>query len=359
MPSTGDDALLLRLVDASTAKPIVDLAGLVISWNDRRNGRRGALPHEDGWFRLPEIGDVGEIEVGVPGYARARFDPRRRTGRVELALEPDGPGVVGSITVPGGKVAGPVEVSLRPVEVDRRLPEFQVIGIPTGAGALLLYDLPAGRYELEITSIVDGVCVRAKRRIEHLGLPLDIGGIELERWAGIRARVVDLDGRYVPQARVVIVREEEDERKGRVVEPDQKGWVTFADFEPGAWHRVAAFGLPGPLDRLVLAPEKRGELVTVELTWPGRLVTCVLRFPAGDRLLPPSAIIDLRGPVKLRGEHVTGENAIAVDLLPGEHVWRWVSGPSGPPQKVEARVVVPPQRRFEVEVPLRDLLRKD
>jgi len=361
--SAEDDpeSLLLRFVHDLTGKPITDLTGLVLSWDGRRKGRRGALPHEDGWFRLPRISASGEIELGLPGFTRATVDLLEAKGRVELRLGLHLPNAGGIIVVPKGSEVGPVEVSIRPVEVDRRLPEFQVIGLPERAGDIELYYLPDGRYEIEVTSVVDGVCVRAKKTLHRVGPRITgIGKIELVRWAGIRARVVDLDGRLVPQARVVIVREEENEKRGRVIEPDQRGWVTFADFEPGAWHRVYASGLPGPLDRLVLAPEKKGGLVTVELTWPGRLTTCVLRFKDGDEILDAIALLNSRGPVALRKEHVTGKQTITVELLPGEYAWKWGPHPGGgPPIDMEARFVVPPQRRFESVVRIRNLLLKD
>jgi len=359
-PGTGEDeegeGLLLRFIDSVTGKPVKDLAGLVLSWEKQRKGRRGAVPSEEGWFRLPEIDHAWILELGIPGYSRATLDLRNARGRVELAVDPVPAAAVGSIVGPGGAKAPPLEFSLRPFEVDRLLPEYAVIGIPATTGAFRLYDLPEGRYELEVTSVVSGVCVRAKRTFHHLGGTTEFGEIELVLWAGIRARVVDQDGRVIPQARVVIVREEEDEKRGRVIEPDQKGWVTFRDFEPGAWHRVAASGLPGRLERLVLAPEKREGLETVELTWPGRLVTCVLRFQDGEEILSPPELRD--GPIALREEHYTKKWTITVDLLPGEYEWKW-----GPRDvsiiERKGRFVVPPQRRFESVVQLSLSKRKD
>jgi hypothetical protein len=343
--------LLIRLVDTATGKPIIDLESLVISWDRRRKGRRGGIPHEEGWFRVPASVPGGPIELGVCGYARGALDLGTAKGRVELPLDPvDAPAARARIP---GSVSGPpvaITVSLRPIEVDRRLPEFEVIGLPHSPGPFYLYDLPEGRYEIEVTAQAAGVCMRAKKRFEHLGGTTAIGDIELEPWAGIRARVVDLDGKLVPQARVVIVREEEDEKKGRIIEPDHQGWVTFLDFEPGAWHRVAAFGLPGPLERLVLAPEKKGGLVTVELTWPGRLTSCVIRFRDGETVL---ALRELRdGPVALREEHYGPRWSVMVPLLPGEYEWKW-GPPDLPSEERSGAFVVPPRRSWEAVVQLK------
>ena len=48
-----------------------------------------------------------------------------------------------------------------------------------------------------------------------------------------------------------------------------------------------------------------------------------------------------------------------MELLPGEYAWKWETLASGPPISQEARFVVPPQRRFESVVRIRNLLLKD
>jgi hypothetical protein len=105
------------------------------------------------------------------------------------------------------------------------------------------------------------------------------------------------------------------------------------------WHRVHADGLPGPLSRLVLTPKKRGEVTSVELEWPGRLVRCELEFNLGEET--DVWTISLDGPVDILAVDLAFGLSIAVDLLPGEYVWTATLTRGDRSRTLKAKLVVP------------------
>jgi hypothetical protein len=258
----------------------------------------------------------------------------------EESSEPPGPpAATATLVLPKGVPEETVKVFVRPLSSDGEARRV----VPAKAGALRLDTLPEGRYVLEVTAILDGAVVSTKREFHHYGGTTKIGRIEFVIWAGIKARVVDADGKPVLQARVTICREEEDEKRSRTAPADEHGWVTFRDFEPGAWHRVSAFDLPGPLEKLVLAPEKRKEVRRVELRWPGQLVDCRLTFPipVKERIMP--------GPIPWRESNFVSDTTLAVGLLPGSYEFRVATD-----SVVKRRfvIVVPAVRKLEAAVGL-------
>ncbi|MEN8151000.1 MAG: hypothetical protein ABFS86_14355 [Planctomycetota bacterium] len=333
---------LIRLVAAKTGVEIRDPYDLTFSWDEGRASVRGFRLSADGWLYLPRYGrDTGrsrKVVIRLPRYQPVTVDLLRTARRRVIELTPITPSATGRLRIGKGSTVRAVSVRVRSLR-GASAEDSRELTVSRDGTEFRLFELPAGEWTMEITATIDGAVVSAKREISHDGGTLDLGEIDLTPWAGIRARIVDADGEVVPQAVIRMCREEEDETKARTGTTDDDGWSAFRDFEPGMWHRVTAVGLPGPLSKLVLAPEKRGDVESVELVWPDRLVPCELRLSLD--VDEDERVTGYSGPVNVWPLVSRVPEKASVRLLPGEYTWTFKLEKDGEARTLTAKLVVP------------------
>jgi hypothetical protein len=295
----------VRLVNADTSQPVVDVKGLRLSWfvpggklvigTPEDPGLGGWIPIPEG--RLPEVGggaqagidaDLSKVEVefAMPGFEKARLPLRDIHGRTEARVRPVPPDAKGSIEVldtlpaqvaqnqfipdPGQE---PLTVHFRWMGPDPAPSVDGVLGVPTRPGPFALYGLPDGSWDMEVaaTLFTDNTVVRGRKAFDHHGDTVDLGKIVLVPAGRIVLRVVDAAGQPIPQAWAVVVRPEENPDQGRRLDLDESGTVSVGDLEPGIGHRVLVKGLPQVLEQTVTA---EANPKAVEFKWTDRLVPC-------------------------------------------------------------------------------------
>ena len=372
----------VRLVDSSTQQPITDLRGFRLSYllGGDQSGRAvydfpkdtglgGWIPIREG--ALPEDlaveADPGTVvvEFAVSGFAPARVGLLQIRGRMMVGVDPIPPCVTGLIALPKGPYAPPemahqpVSASIRPQDGQPPADLAGVRGLPTAIGLFRLDDLPQGAYVLEITDTRYATIRRAKRAFEYRGSPVDLGTIEFSVGARINARAIDSEGKPIPQARLVIVREGEDPEKARVLPKDQDGRVGLSDLEPGVDHRVVALGLPRVLEKPARTTAD-GKPVEVELQWPERLVPCrislvvdgkAVQNPDGSRTIPATVH---ESPLPREEGAWNPDGTFEARLVPGTYRFSVYATPEGGGDLVlfAGEVTVPAGDSFETRVEL-------
>jgi hypothetical protein len=210
------------------------------------------------------------------------------------------------------------------------------VPVPVRNGHIEVPPLPKGDYRLEVAAVMPGRVVRKQRKFTVGAGPVSVEPLRILPDAGIRARAVDADGQPIPQATVVVVRENEDPEKARRLTPGPGGWFLYGDLEPTTYHHVVVLGLPRRLEQTVRTPDESGEVTELELKAEDRLVLCrfTLRLPEGA---PKGGLVIRSGPVRptLRPD----ERELTVTLLPG--TYRFRVGVTGRPGTWQAQVVVP------------------
>jgi hypothetical protein len=180
------------------------------------------------------------------------------------------------------------------------------------------FGLPDGEYRMELVAEGEGTVVRVKREFSVAGFTTDLGEIRLTRYAGIRARVLDVAGQPVTQADVVVVRPEEEPEKARRLAPDLKGYVAYQDLEPDTVHQVVVLGLPERMERSVRTPDKPGETVEAQFTYPTRLVPTTIVFLIDGEVVPVGEIEGLSSELPVARIPVV-EGNLYLRLIPGEY----------------------------------------
>ena len=191
-------------------------------------------------------------------------------------------------------------------------------GVPVEVGEFAIRDLPDGDYLIEFVSEEDGQVVRARRNFRVAGYTADLGDIQLKVSTGIRARIVDVAGRPIEQADVVVVRPEEDPEQARKLTPDKNGWVTFMDLEPDLVHQVVVLGLPTRLERSVRTPERALETVSAVFKSPLRVVPVTIAFFIDGEFTKMQEIEGLESDTKLKTLTVL-DGIFTTYLLPGTY----------------------------------------
>ncbi len=323
--------VLLR--NAVSGAAIRDVSGVRIEWM-AADGRRWRFDFRrdnglGGWIAMDEqfLGETltepldpatTQVEFSAPEFARRRVPMTDLRGRVELRLEPEIPSARGTVVLGPGLANARVTAELRGIEsVPAARAASEARGLPTAPGPFALHDLAEGSYVLEVSASMGGYMARATRRFD-VHAPADLGEIVVRAGAGIRARILDADGRPLPQADVVVVRPEEDPAQARRLDPDPSGWVAFGDLEPGIDHRVVVLGLPTPMERVVRTPAAPGASVDAEFRWTGSVVECRFRFTLEGRpLRRPTALRET--PVRDSRVRWEDEGTLVTALLPGRH----------------------------------------
>ncbi|MHC4472749.1 MAG: peptidase associated/transthyretin-like domain-containing protein [Planctomycetota bacterium] len=155
--------------------------------------------------------------------------------------------------------------------------------LPLEPGVFWSSALTPGTYEFEFSAVKDGVLVRAKTTVVVGEEGGEMPPVRLEPRAGVRARVLDADGKPVPQARIVVVRPEEDPGRGHRVEPGPDGWIAYRDLEPGVYHRVVVYGVPEEIERTVRVPPEPKGVAQEEIRLEARVVPVKLRFMCEEK----------------------------------------------------------------------------
>jgi hypothetical protein len=324
--------VLLR--DGVSGAAITDLSGVRIEWRVP-DGRRWRYDFEaevtyGGWIPLSEEGFLRSlenppdpatvrVEFSAPGYDRRAVPQSDLKGRVELSLDPVPPDVKGTVALARGLEDAAVNASIRSLDEGvTASATLEVRGLPVAPGPFALHDLPQGRWALEVRAEKAGYVARTTKEFDHFAETADVGTITLRVGAGIRARILDARGQVIPQADVVVVREEEDPLQARRLETDRDGYVSYGDLEPGVRHRVAVLGLPVSMEKVVTSPTKPGSTEAVEFRWEGAVVACSFRFSLdGAPLKRPTALKE--APVRAERQVWQDEGVFTTSLLPGPH----------------------------------------
>ncbi len=262
-------------------------------------------------------------EKPVPPDVSDVSDPRIRL--VERGPTPEHPAATGWVRTAGfdrdtrpEAVSRNLEVTIWRVNGRAMEAVENATGLPSETGEFAIRDLPDGEYVIEFVSDAEGRVVRARRNFRVAGYTADLGDVDLTIHAGIRAKVVDVDGRAIEQADVVVVRPEEDPEQARRIRSDGDGWVTYFDLEPDLVHQVVVLGLPTRLERSVRTPQSSEEVVTVVFETTLRTVPTTVTFHIDGELTPVSAIKGLRSDTGLK--KLPGRDGVLTTwLLPGTY----------------------------------------
>ncbi|MHC4923656.1 MAG: hypothetical protein ACYTG4_06200 [Planctomycetota bacterium] len=376
----------LRLVDKSTGKPVTEFKEMRVAYEFDPEGKRsivyrwGAERHQSGWITLPESSlpegsaeHVGEslsndmnVAVRVPGYEEVRTRLADLRGWVEVHADPVEADVVGIIyrirdTLRIEDTSSSwttdldlaVSVTLRSLDESRMFVGSDVQGMPATGGKFSLYGLPEGHWELEVLARTDaGGLLRTSKRFRKRDVTVDVGDLVLRYGAGIEVRFGDAGLTPLPQADLVIVRSDEDPAQGRRLELDDGGRVRLSDLEPGATYRVVARGLPGTLEKLVVAPEREAT-TSVELRWPERAVECALKFRLGSQVFQGRLPLD-ESPVPTPRQQWDDNGTLRTRLVPGDYTFSFFAeDPDGQAVKLTGSVTVPSDEEFAATVEMR------
>lgn len=191
-------------------------------------------------------------------------------------------------------------------------------GLPSETGEFAIRDLEDGEYLIEFVSEDRGRVVRAKREFRIAGYTADLGDVDLVMSAGVRAKVVDVDGRPIEQADVVVVRPEEEPEQARRIRADDEGFVTYFDLEPDLVHQVVVLGLPTRLERSVRTPQSTKEMVTVVFETPLRTVPTIVAFFIDGETRKVQEIVGLQSDTRLKSLP-NEEGILTTRLLPGTY----------------------------------------
>ena len=190
--------------------------------------------------------------------------------------------------------------------------------LPTETGEFGIRNLPDGDYLIEFVSEDDGNVVRAKREFRVAGYTADLGEIDLTVYSGIRAKVVDVAGRPIEQADVVVVRPEENPEQARRLNANQDGWVTYFDLEPDLVHQVVVLGLPTRLERTVRTPGRSLEATDVVFETSLRTVPTTIAFYVDGEFTRFEALAGLQSDTRLK-KSPTRDGIVSTWLLPGTY----------------------------------------
>jgi hypothetical protein len=276
------------------------------------DSREGRGTDAEGWIRIPappaEAREPGAtaayaLEIVADGYARTELPLDRIRGRVEATLAPAVADVTGILAIATDTSPGfPVGWHVLP-EAEGQPQPSGVRADLRGPGPFALFDLPDGKWTLEIwASTAEGTRF-ARRAFEKAGGPVDLGVLEASRPAGFRVRVLDAEGNAFPAG--VVASRTKGPSSGHVVEflnvdgaqvlidsggrvvaklgeggealrPDPDGWQEIPGVVPGVRYRLSP-QVPGVPPREETAPEA-GEFATVEIRTRLRPVRCSVRF---------------------------------------------------------------------------------
>ncbi len=350
----GGRSVLLLLRDSSTGEIVRPLEESFVRYTLRTKdgpasqafGVRTTKAEADGRVRItvlpPTEGAsfVVSLQVIVEGYEREDLDLDDLVDRAEVSLDPWTPRAQGTLVLPEGEVRW---ISSRAyAEAAEPSPSGAgARGLPRVAGPFAIYDLLPGRNELEVTAMVGGVRLFARRSFDWREGTVDLGEVRVEHGATLRARILDGAGRPRLESRVSLRRKPPgpplsshaqdffpEERTGTRVEGGE-GWFLFEGLVPGARYLVHDLALPGA-EAEADAPDSGADPISVDVPWKGRMVRCRLRFtvrgrvpegwgPIGSASIPESA---WRRDGTIDAELSSGRHWASVEaIVSGNQVW--------------------------------------